>query len=46
MSVRPRTAHALAMKARRCGKCGKKVNNQRMRCKGCSNPLTKPKYKK
>lgn len=36
MGIRPRTPLVLKRKARRCPKCGTKLNNQRRRCKVCS----------
>jgi hypothetical protein len=36
MGIRSRTPLAMKRKARRCGKCGTKLNNQRVRCKVCS----------
>ena len=33
--VRHRTARAKKIKARRCPKCGRKLNNQIRRCKSC-----------
>lgn len=36
MGIRPRTPLVLKRKARRCSKCGAKLNNQRTRCKRCS----------
>lgn len=41
MTLRPRTARTLKIKARRCPKCGCKLNSQRKRCKKCSLKLAK-----
>jgi len=42
MKSRPRTSFVLKLKARRCPKCGAKVNNQVTRCKRCAGQLSKP----
>jgi hypothetical protein len=36
MGLRPRTKQVMAMKSRRCPKCGGKINNQQIRCKRCA----------
>lgn len=36
MGIRPRTSLVMKRKARRCPKCGTKLNNQRVRCKVCN----------
>jgi predicted amidophosphoribosyltransferase len=38
--IRPRTKLKLARKARRCPKCGAKLNNQLTRCKRCSSEVS------
>lgn len=43
MGIRPRTSFVLKLKARRCGKCGAKLNNQVTRCKRCHKSQGKPK---
>jgi len=43
MGIRPRTAFKKKLKARRCGKCGAKVNTLVTRCKRCSAALSRPK---
>ncbi len=43
MKTRPRTKFTRALNSRRCPKCGGKVNNQKVRCKRCSQALTRPK---
>lgn len=43
MGMRPRTKFVHKLKARRCSKCGGKINNQRKRCKRCAATLSKPK---
>lgn len=43
MSIRPRTKLVLQRKARRCPKCGAKLNNQRVRCKRCAKSVKLPK---
>jgi reverse gyrase len=45
MKTRPRTKFTRQVNSRRCPKCGGKVNNQRVRCKKCSQALTRPKKK-
>jgi predicted amidophosphoribosyltransferase len=35
--TRPRTKLKLKRKARRCPKCGAKLNNQQIRCKRCAS---------
>ena len=35
MQSRPRTKFVLKLKARRCPKCGGKINSQVTRCKRC-----------
>ena len=35
MGTRPRSKFVLALKSRRCSKCGTKLNNQLTRCKRC-----------
>jgi uncharacterized OB-fold protein len=44
MTLRPRTRRTMKIKARRCPKCGAKVNNQRKRCKRCAKVLSFPKF--
>jgi uncharacterized OB-fold protein len=39
MGIRPRTARAKKIKARRCPKCGRKLNNQLRRCKACAKQV-------
>ena len=43
MQRRPRTKFVLELKARRCPKCGAKLNNQVVRCKRCHEKQTRPK---
>jgi len=43
MGIRPRTAFVHKLKARRCSKCGAKLNNQRTRCRRCHAAAAKPK---
>jgi hypothetical protein len=43
MGKRPRTAFVKKMKARRCRKCGGKLNTQQVRCKRCSEKNSRPK---
>ncbi len=38
--TRPRTKLKLKRKARRCPKCGFKMNNQQTRCKRCAAQLS------
>jgi hypothetical protein len=45
MKTRPRTKFVLAANARRCGKCGSKLNNQVKRCKRCHAVPSRPKKK-
>jgi ribosomal protein L40E len=45
MKSRPSTTFTLALKDRRCPKCGAKLNNQVTRCKRCTKVLTRPKKK-
>jgi ribosomal protein L40E len=40
---RPRTKFVLQLKARRCPKCGGKINSQAIRCKRCHEPQKRPK---
>lgn len=42
VGIRPRSKFVLEVKDRRCPKCGAKINNQRVRCKKCSQALTRP----
>jgi predicted amidophosphoribosyltransferase len=42
VGMRPRTQFKLDTKQRVCPKCGAKVNNQRVRCKKCSEQLGRP----
>ena len=42
MRTRPRTKLVKARKARRCNKCGAKLNSQRIRCKRCANTQAIP----
>ena len=42
MKSRPATKFTLALKARRCAKCGAKLNNQVKRCKRCTAVASKP----
>jgi hypothetical protein len=42
MKTRPRTKFTLKLKARRCAKCGGKLNNQVKRCRRCSAAAGKP----
>lgn len=46
--TRPRTKLKLLRKARRCPKCGAKLNNQQTRCKRCAQtvPMIGPLAKK
>lgn len=48
MGLRPRTPLVKARKARRCVKCGKKLNSQVKRCKACHAlaPLPSPNRQK
>ena len=39
MTIRPRTARKMKLKARRCPKCGCKLNPLRKRCKKCAQKL-------
>ena len=41
--LRPRTKFVMKLKNRRCPKCNALLNNQRTRCKRCSQTLTRPK---
>ena len=43
MGTRPRTQFVKTLKERRCGKCGAKLNTQRIRCKRCGNAQGRPK---
>ena len=43
MRTRPRTSFVLKLKARRCPKCGAKLNNQVTRCKRCHESQSRPK---
>lgn len=43
MGIRPRSEFMKALKDRRCGACGAKLNNQVKRCKRCSAANPKPK---
>ena len=43
MGTRPRTQFVKSLKERRCGKCGCKLNTQRIRCKRCGNAQGRPK---
>jgi hypothetical protein len=43
MKSRPATKFTLALKARRCPKCGCAINNQRVRCKRCHAKQSRPK---
>ena len=45
MGIRPRTGFVMQTKARRCPKCGAKLNSQRVRCTRCHAAQTKPKKK-
>ena len=45
MGIRPRTKFVMDQKARRCPKCGAKLNRQITRCKRCASPLSRPKKK-
>jgi hypothetical protein len=40
MRTRPHSSFVQKLKARRCPKCGAKVNPQLKRCKRCANVLT------
>jgi hypothetical protein len=40
MRTRPHSSFVQKLKARRCPKCGAKVNPQRKRCKRCSKVLS------
>jgi hypothetical protein len=42
MKSRPRTKLVLKRKARRCPKCGAKLNNQKIRCKRCTMKVAIP----
>ena len=43
MGKRPRTDFVLQLKARRCPKCGAKLNTQVMRCRKCHATQVRPK---
>ena len=43
MGIRPRTKFVMEQKARRCGKCGAKLNRLVTRCKRCSGKVGRPK---
>ena len=43
MKTRPRTKFTRQVNSRRCPKCGASINNQRVRCKKCSQKLSRPK---
>jgi rubredoxin len=42
MKSRPATKFTMALKNRRCPKCGAKLNNQVKRCKRCTQVVGKP----
>ena len=42
VGIRPRSKFVLQTKERVCPKCGAKVNNQRVRCKKCSEEIARP----
>jgi ribosomal protein L40E len=46
MGIRPRTGHVMKLKARRCPKCGGKINSQQTRCKRCHETQRRPKKAK
>jgi hypothetical protein len=46
MGLRPRTPFVHKVKARRCPKCGCKLNSQRKRCTRCHAPTPQVKKKK
>jgi uncharacterized OB-fold protein len=43
MRSRPRTSFVKKLKARRCHKCGGKLNPQKVRCSRCHAQLSRPK---
>jgi len=43
MRTRPHSKFVQQLKARRCGKCGGKLNNQVRRCKRCHATQGRPK---
>ena len=43
MGKRPRTSFTTKLKERVCPKCGCKINSQRVRCKRCHLPQSRPK---
>ncbi len=42
MRTRPRSKFVKQLKARRCSKCGGKMNTLSKRCKRCSAPVARP----
>ena len=46
VGIRPRSKFVLEVKDRHCPKCGAKINNQRVRCKKCSQELSRPAKRK
>jgi hypothetical protein len=42
MGLRPRTTHVMKLKARKCGKCGGKINSQQVRCRRCHATQVRP----
>jgi len=46
VGMRPRSKFVLEVRDRRCPKCGAKINNQRVRCKKCSQELSRPAKRK
>lgn len=42
MGLRPRTSHVRKLKARRCSKCGGKLNSQQVRCRRCHAVAGRP----
>ena len=43
MGLRPRSTFVMKTKMRRCSKCGRKLNTQVTRCKGCHARAGRPK---
>ncbi|MDD4267886.1 MAG: hypothetical protein PHO07_06140 [Pirellulales bacterium] len=42
MGLRERTKFVKRLKARRCPKCGAKLNRRQVRCHRCSEPQRRP----
>jgi ribosomal protein L40E len=45
MGIRSRTRFVQQLKARRCPKCGGRINSQQVRCKRCHQQQQRPKKK-